>query len=174
MNQNETESTNKVAGRKRRYLTYALEAGLFIAVFFAVSAWQSRNLLGTDRVPAPSLSAVTLDGDRYDLATSSGKPVLVYFFAPWCAFCSASADNVVRLRKLRDEAGLDIIAVALDWQSRDEVREYASDHELNVPVLLADPTKFKKATGWELEYSFEQTLGDLLDYWRDRLRRDLP
>jgi thiol-disulfide isomerase/thioredoxin len=131
MNQNETESTNRVAGRKRRYLTYGLEAGLFIAVFFAVSAWQSRNLLGTDRVPAPSLSAVTLDGDRYDLATSSGKPVLVYFFAPWCAFCSASADNV------------DIIAVALDWQSRDEVREYASEHKLNVPVLLADAAAAK-------------------------------
>jgi peroxiredoxin len=138
MNQDETESTSKVTGRWRRYLTYALEAGLFVAVFFAVSAWQSRNLLGTDRVPAPPLSAATLDGDRYDLATSSGKPVLVYFFAPWCAFCSASADNVVRLRNLRDEAGLDIIAVALDWQSHDEVREYASGHELNVPVLLAD------------------------------------
>jgi peroxiredoxin len=143
MNQNETESTNRVAGRKRRYLTYALEAGLFVAVFLAVSAWQSRNLLGTNRVPAPPLSAATLYGDRYDLATSSGKPVLVYFFAPWCAFCSASADNVVRLRNLRDEAGLDIIAVALDWQSRDEVREYASEHKLNVPVLLADAAAAK-------------------------------
>jgi peroxiredoxin len=138
MNQDETESTSKVTGRRRRYLIYAMEAGLFLAVFFAVSAWQSRNLLGTNRVSAPPLSATTLDGELYDLATSSGKPVLVYFFAPWCAFCSASADNVVRLRKLRDEAGLDIVAVALDWQSRDEVREYASGHELNVPVLLGD------------------------------------
>jgi len=139
MNQNETELTsNRATGRPRRYLAYALEAGLFLAVFFAVSAWQSRNLLGTDRVLAPPLSAVTLDGELYDLAAKSGKPVLVYFFAPWCAFCSASADNVVRLRKLRDEAGLAIIAVALDWQSHDEVREYASGHELNVPVLLGN------------------------------------
>lgn len=139
MNQNETESSSdQSTGRRRRYLTYALEAGLFLAVFFVVSAWQSRNLLGTDRVAAPFLSAATLDGDLYDLATNSGKPVLVYFFAPWCKFCAASADNVVRLRKLRDEAGLEIIAVALDWQSRDDVREYAGRHKLNVPVLLGN------------------------------------
>jgi len=139
MSENETESTSsKVTGRRRRYLTYALEAGLFVVVFFAASAWQSRNLLGTDGVAAPPLSAATLDGELYDLASKAGKPVLVYFFAPWCAFCAASADNLVRLRKLRDEAGLDIIAVALDWQSQDEVREYASGHDLNVPVLLGN------------------------------------
>ena len=35
-----------------------------------------------------------------------------------------------------------------------------------IPVLIGDNTKFCKATGWKPKISFEQTLKDLLDYWR--------
>jgi GDP-4-dehydro-6-deoxy-D-mannose reductase len=38
----------------------------------------------------------------------------------------------------------------------------------DVPVLLGDYGKFKKATGWEPTIPFEQTLQDLLAYWRER------
>ena len=38
----------------------------------------------------------------------------------------------------------------------------------DVPVLLGDASKFKKATGWEPTIPFEQTLRDLLEYWRTR------
>ena len=47
---------------------------------------------------------------------------------------------------------------------QDEARMRPSD----VPVLLGDASKFKKATGWEATIPFEQTLRDLLDYWRAR------
>ncbi|NPV14906.1 GDP-mannose 4,6-dehydratase [candidate division WOR-3 bacterium] len=39
----------------------------------------------------------------------------------------------------------------------------------DVELLIGDPTKLKKATGWEPQYQFEQTLKDLLDYWRERV-----
>lgn len=39
----------------------------------------------------------------------------------------------------------------------------------DVPVLLADTTKFREATGWEPTIPFEQTLQDTLDYWRGRV-----
>jgi len=39
----------------------------------------------------------------------------------------------------------------------------------DVPILWADATKFKKQTGWEPRIPFEQTLRDLLDYWRARV-----
>ncbi len=38
----------------------------------------------------------------------------------------------------------------------------------DVPVLLGDASKFKKATGWEPVIPFEQTLQDMLAYWRER------
>ena len=39
------------------------------------------------------------------------------------------------------------------------------DADLQVP----DTTKFKKHTGWEPQISFEQTMGDLLSYWRGQV-----
>ena len=40
----------------------------------------------------------------------------------------------------------------------------------DVPILWADPSKFRAATGWEPRIPFEQTLHDVLDYWRERTR----
>ena len=42
----------------------------------------------------------------------------------------------------------------------------------DVPILCADTAKFQRATGWEPQIPFEKTLADLLDYWRERVRRD--
>jgi len=36
----------------------------------------------------------------------------------------------------------------------------------DVPILLADSSKFVARTGWKPRFSFRQTLSDLLDYWR--------
>ena len=40
----------------------------------------------------------------------------------------------------------------------------------DVPVLLGDASKFKAATGWEPTIPYEQTLQDMLDYWRAEIR----
>jgi GDP-4-dehydro-6-deoxy-D-mannose reductase len=38
----------------------------------------------------------------------------------------------------------------------------------DVPVLLGDHSKFTAATGWQPTIPFEQTLADMLDYWRSQ------
>ena len=35
------------------------------------------------------------------------------------------------------------------------------------PLLVADPSKLKAATGWEPRFPIAQTLADMLQYWRD-------
>jgi GDPmannose 4,6-dehydratase len=40
------------------------------------------------------------------------------------------------------------------------------DADLQIP----DTTKFKNHTGWEPEYTFEQTMNDLLEYWRNKTK----
>ena len=39
----------------------------------------------------------------------------------------------------------------------------------DVKILWADYSKFREATGWEPTIPYEQTLRDLLDYWRERV-----
>jgi GDP-4-dehydro-6-deoxy-D-mannose reductase len=39
---------------------------------------------------------------------------------------------------------------------------------VDVPVVYGTAAKFRRLTGWEPAYSFEQTLRDTLDYWREK------
>ena len=133
---------------KRKIGSWLLNAALFVAVFLAVSAFQSRNMLATDRLAAPALQGVTLAGEPYRLSDSGARPALVYFFAPWCKICAASADNLVRLRRWRDEQDIEIVAVALDWQLAQEVRDYVDRHGLNVTVVLGDTSVSRN---WQIQ-----------------------
>jgi len=40
----------------------------------------------------------------------------------------------------------------------------------DVPVLIGNAAKVRKAVGWEPQIPFEQTLTDLLQFWRQRVR----
>ena len=133
----------------KRYKGLLLNALLFVVVFLAASAFQSRNMLSASGDVAPALTGSLLRGGTYDLATAApNRAVLVYFFAPWCRICGASADNLVRLRRLRDEESLEILAVVLDWRDLAEVRAYVARHELELPVLLGDSTT---ARNWRIQ-----------------------
>ena len=111
---------------------------LVVLVFIAVTTYQSRNMLAAGGQPAPGLRGTTLSGEPYDLADAGDRPALVYFFAPWCKVCAASAGNLDRLRRWRDGSELEIVAVALSWGSVDEVHEYVERHDLELPVVLGD------------------------------------
>lgn len=63
---------------------------------------------------------------------------------------------------------LDMLLSMTDTQVKVEVdpnRLRPSD----VPILLADSSKFRRVTGWELRFDFSRSLKDLLGYWRERV-----
>ena len=108
----------------------------FVAVFIGVSAFQARNMLSTSGTEAPALSGPLLRGGSYDISTTGKRTTLVYFFAPWCNICAVSSDNLTRLRRIRNQDSLQIVAVALDWRDVEEVRDYVDRDELDLPVVL--------------------------------------
>jgi GDP-4-dehydro-6-deoxy-D-mannose reductase len=46
------------------------------------------------------------------------------------------------------------------------VTDPALTRPVEVPVLRGDPTRLQHATGWKPEISLDQTLADVLEYWR--------
>ncbi len=144
-----------------------LNALFFVVVFLGVSTFQARNMLPNSDVESPALSGPLLRGGSYDIADAGKRPVLVYFFAPWCKFCAVSSDNLTRLRRLRDDDSLLILTVALDWQDLDEVRNYVDRYELDLPVVLGDT---QIAQDWRV-YAFPTYY--VLDSDRRIHRRDL-
>jgi GDP-4-dehydro-6-deoxy-D-mannose reductase len=74
--------------------------------------------------------------------------------------CSGTGYSIREvLEKLLALAGADVPVVV------DETRLRPSD----VPLLIGDYSKFQKETGWRPEVPFDQSLSDILDYWRERI-----
>lgn len=47
-------------------------------------------------------------------------------------------------------------------------RDSEKERPIDIPVLRGDNTKLKEATGWQPEIPLEQTLKDILEYYRNR------
>lgn len=90
----------------------------------------------------------------YLLAVQKGKPGEVY------NICS---EKTVKVGDMLDLLlGMSKVKVKV---RQDPSRLRPSD----VPILLGDCTKFRKATGWKPRIPFEKTMEDLLNYWRERV-----
>ena len=139
---------NRAGQLLKKYRSALLQAGLIAVVFFVVLAFQSRNMLATNGQAAPALVGTTLAGQPYDLGDAEARPALVYFFAPWCRVCALSSGNLNRLRRWRDTEDIEIVAVALDWDSAEDVRDYVERHDLNVKVVLGD---VNVARAWQIQ-----------------------
>jgi len=77
----------------------------------------------------------TLMGENISL-TANGKTTILYFFAPWCQVCHASIDNLQALYQKNDQ--LDVIAIALDFTSNQQVMKFTSQHQLTFPIALGN------------------------------------
>lgn len=67
----------------------------------------------------------------------------------------------------------DMLRHLLSLSTRDDI-EVVTDPErlrpIDADLQIPDTTKFREHTGWAPAIPFEQTMQDLLDYWRDRVR----
>ena len=123
---------------RSRWPRYLLEAALVAAVLWGVWAWQTRDLLPAgERIAAPALDLVDLQGRRWEAADLAGQRTVLYFFAPWCKVCAASAHQLRWFEQIAGDSAR-VVLVALDWSSVDELSAYAADHRLAQPLLLGD------------------------------------
>lgn len=128
------------AFRSRKYLSLAFDVMVMAMILVLVYNWQTRNLISADGTQAiPQFAAETLDGQLITDKELHGKSHLVYFFATWCGICTMSMSNIVDLREKAAEEELGVYLVALNYNDVSEIREYAEEHQLNVPVILGTP-----------------------------------
>lgn len=105
---------------------------IFGLIIIAVFAWQSRHLLSTDgSVSIAPQQLASLQGEVAPLY-ASGRQTLVYFFAPWCQVCRLSIGNLDSIASPQ----LDIVRVAMDYDSVAAVSAFVVDNQVQGQVLL--------------------------------------
>lgn len=69
----------------------------------------------------------------------------------------------------------DTLNTLLSYSTKKDEIEIVTDTErlrpIDADLQIPDCRKFKANTGWEPEIPFEKTMRDLLNYWRDRVKR---
>jgi len=93
--------------------------------------------------PAPAartlgFAGTTLDGKTFDASTLSGKPAILWFWAPWCATCAQEAQSISDLAvDYRGEIGILGIAGMGDNQ---QMHQFVSDLDVGDVPHLDDET----------------------------------
>ena len=88
---------------------------------------------------APDFELPALDGSRLRLSGLRGRPVLLNFWATWCAPCRVEMPWLVELDKQYRAQGVQIIGVSLDDSgSQAEVAKFAQEHGVQYPVVLGN------------------------------------
>jgi thiol-disulfide isomerase/thioredoxin len=86
--------------------------------------------------PAPDFTLESLDGKSMRLSDLRGKAVLLNFWATWCAPCKIEMPWFIQLQNEYGPQGLQVVGVAMDDSSKDDIAKFAKDMGVNYPVLL--------------------------------------
>ena len=131
---------------------------------FATSAFAKQIALIERGDQEPIIRVGNLDAERdftdvrdmvraYWLATERCEPGEVY---------NVCSGNRISIREML----LTLLRLSPARKSIKIEEDPARMRPSDVPLLYGDSHKFRCATGWAPRYKFEQTMEDLLDYWR--------
>ncbi len=85
---------------------------------------------------APDFELQTLDGKNLKLSGLRGKAVLLNFWATYCGPCKIEMPWFVELQKEYGPQGFQIVGVANDDASIEEIANFAKEMGINYPILI--------------------------------------
>ena len=113
-------------------VTLMLYAGFHVA---RPSGDPSASVNFKDQI-APDFELKALDGATVHLTDYRGKAVLLNFWATWCEPCKIEMPWFVELQKKYGPQGLQVVGIAMDDASEQDIAKFAQKMGVDYPVLI--------------------------------------
>lgn len=94
------------------------------------------------QIEIPPIRLFGLDGGTIDLSSLRGKPILLNFWATWCAACRIELPILDRLFSDNRRSGLQVIAVSEDRSDRETVARFVRTNRIGNLPIYRDPNGY--------------------------------
>lgn len=101
----------------------------------------------------PAFTLPDLDNHAHSIAEWDGHPLVINFWATWCAPCRKEIPAFIKARERYAPQGLEIIGIAIDLPGI--VSEYAGEMGINYPLL------YGQENAVDLNYRYGNRIGAL-------------
>lgn len=112
-----------------------------------ISAFESFGIQRfQEKKEALPFSLKDLNGNQVSFSDYKGKPVLLFFWASWCAACK---EDIVLLKKIFEggKKQLEILTIVINGEKEGRVKRLVREHKVTLPVLLDVKEKTARAYG---------------------------
>jgi len=96
----------------------------------------------------PEFSLANLDGELQSIRDWSGRPLLINFWATWCAPCRKEIPMLLEFQD--SNPGLTVVGIAVN--TLDEARPFVDEMGIDYPILVGRNEAFTAAASFGVEF----------------------
>jgi len=100
----------------------------------------------------PDVTLANLEGVPTRLASFAGRPLMVNFWATWCAPCRREIPLLNKIRAERKAQNAEIVGIAVDF--KEDVLKFVQKVPLNYPLLIGEEDGLEAANAFGMGMAF--------------------